>query len=115
MKKLNLFTHFDFNAFAKGKKFLVVGQKPWADYNSGEVLGTKVEIVITEDKTDYGISENEITVNNLYEKFIVKISKDKNVTVELGKEVRLINPRGSVYGDYRNQLSVTADGLQVVR
>ena len=93
----------------------MVGQKPWVDFNSGELLGTKYEAVIVEDKTDYGISNSDTYVNNLYEKFTVKVPKDKNVSVPMNSEIRLINPNANVYGDYRNQLSVTADGLQVVR
>ena len=115
MKKLNIFLHFDFAAFSKGKRFLTVGQKPWADYNSGEVLGTKYEVVITEDKTDYGVSGGEVSINNLYEKFAVKVPKDKAANVPMNVEVRLVNPRANVYGDFRNQLSVTADGLAVIK
>ena len=115
MKKLNQFINFDFAAFARGKRFLAVGQKPWVAYDSGEVLGTKLEVVIVEDKTDYGLPEGDMAVNNLYEKFVVKIPKDKPVSVPMNAEVRIVNPIANVYGDYRNQLSVTADGVQVVK
>lgn len=114
MKKLNIFLHFDFAAFSKGKRFLSVDQKPWADFKSGEVLGTKYELVIIEDKTDYGVA-GDATVNNLYEKFIVKVPKDKLSDIPMNAEVRLVNPRANVYGDFRNQLSVTADGLAVIK
>ncbi len=114
MKKLNIFLHFDFVAFAKSKRFLTVAQKPWADFKSGEVLGTKYELVIIEDETDYGVA-GDATVNNLYEKFIVKVPKNKAASVPMNVEVRLINPRANVYGDFRNQLSVTADGLTVMK
>ena len=112
MKKLNLFTRFDFEAFANGKKFMLIAQKPWTDYNSGEVLGTKFELVITQDKTDYGTQPDGERVSNLYEKFTVKVAK--NITMPLNVEVALTNPTANVYGDYRNNLSVVADGLKVI-
>lgn len=112
MKKLNIFTRFDFDAFASGKRFTLINQKPWADYNSGEVLGTKFELVITQDKTDYGTQADGEVVTNLYEKFTVKVPK--NITMPLNVEVAVVNPTASVYGDYRNNLSVVAEGLKVI-
>lgn len=112
MKKLSLFTRFNFEAFAADKKFLLLSQKPWTDYNSGEVLGTKFELVITQDKTDYGTQPDGERVSNLYEKFTVKVAK--NITMPLNVEVALVNPTASVYGEFRNNLSVVADGLKVV-
>lgn len=112
MKKLNMFARFDFEAFARGKRFLLIGQKPWADYNSGEVLGTKFELVITQDKTDYGTQPDGETVTNLYEKFTVKVPK--KLTLPLNVEIAIINPTASVYGEFRNNLSVVAEGLRVI-
>lgn len=112
MKKLNMFTRFDFDAFASGKRFLLIGQKPWADFNSGEVLGTKFELVITQDKTDYGTQPDGERISNLYEKFVVKVPKNLNMPTNV--EVAIINPTANVYGDYRNNLSVVADGIKVV-
>lgn len=112
MKKLNMFARFDFEAFATGKKFLLISQKPWTDYNSGEVLGTKFELVITQDKTDYGAQPDGERVTNLYEKFTVKVAK--NLTMPTNVEVAIINPIANVYGEFRNNLSVVAEGLKVV-
>lgn len=112
MKKLNQFTRFDFGAFSAGKRFLLIGQKPWADYNSGEVLGTKFELVITQDKTDYDTQPDGEAITNLYEKFTVKVPK--NLTLPNNVEVALVNPTATVYGEFRNNLSVVADGLKVI-
>lgn len=111
MKKLNLFTYFDFDEFAKNKKFMSIGQQEWKDFKTGSVLGTKVEVVIAQDKTDYGVQDGEV-VNNLYEKLIFKTPAD--ISVPMNVEVRPINAVATVYGDFRNQLSITADNIEVV-
>ena len=53
MKKLSQFSGFDDEAFSKGKLYLCTGQSEWKDYNTGEHLGTKVEVVIYRDDTAY--------------------------------------------------------------
>lgn len=111
LKKLNKFLYFDFDSFAKGKRFISVGQQEWKDFNNGNILGTRVEIVIAQDKTDYGLAEGEI-VNNLYEKLIIKVSKQ--ITIPMNVEVRPINAVATVYGDYRNQLSVIAEDIEII-
>ncbi|MFL0248030.1 hypothetical protein [Candidatus Clostridium stratigraminis] len=87
-----------------------IGQKEWKDFKTGDVLGTKVEVVIVQDKTDYGTTEGEV-VNNLYEKLIIKIPKQ--ITVPMNAEVRLKNAEATIYGEYRNQLSVVAEDIEI--
>ena len=111
MKKLNMFTYFDFDGFAKGKRLMSIGQQEWKDFNSGDVLGTKVEVVIAQDKTDYGVTDGEV-INNLYEKLIIKVPMQ--ITVPMNVEVRPINAKATVYGDYRDRISVTAENIEVV-
>ncbi len=111
MKKLNQFTTFDWNAFAKGKAFLATGKSEWKNFDTGEHLGTKIEAVIARDETEYDTHDGE-TVTNLYEKLTFKVRKDMDVPVNTQ-----IQPKGvvaSVYGDYRNQLSCTADDILIV-
>lgn len=111
LKKLNKFQYFDFEEFSAKKKFISVGQQEWKDYNTGNILGTKVEVVIAQDKTDYGTSEGEI-VNNLYEKLIFKIPMQ--ITLPMNVEVRPKNSKATVFGEFRNQLSITADDIEVI-
>ncbi len=111
MKKLNMFTYFDFNGFAKGKRFMSTGIQPWKSFDTGEVIGTKVEAVIVQDKTDYGNKEGDV-VSNLYEKVVFKVRL--NIDVPMNVEIRPINAEATVYGDYRNQLSITAQNIEVV-
>ncbi len=111
MKKLNMFSIFDWEGFAKGKRFLCIGKQEWKDFSSGEHLGTKIESVIAQDNTDYGAQEGE-TVTNQYEKLTFKVPHD--VDIPLNVEIRPKNVKATIYGDYRNQLSVYAEEIIAV-
>lgn len=111
MKKLGMFTFFDFEAFAKGKSFVSTGIQPWKVFESGEVIGTKVEAVIARDKTNYNCKEGEV-ISNLYEKVTFKLPMEIDIPINV--EIRPINAEATVYGDYRNQLSITAESIEVV-
>ncbi len=111
MKKLNQFTLFDWNSFQKGKTFVCIGISPWKDFESGEIIGTKVESVIASDETNYNVKDGE-TVTNLYEKLVFKVNKDIDIPINA-----VIHPKGvqaSVFGEYRNQLSCTAEDIVIV-
>ena len=111
MKKLNMFTHFDYDGFAKGKRFMSTGIQPLKDFDSGKVIGTKVEAVIIQDNTNYGNKEGEV-VSNQYEKLIFKVQK--HIDIPMNVEIRPVNAEATVYGDYRNQLSITAENIEVI-
>ena len=69
-------------------------------------------VVIMQDKTIYaGVPDGEV-VSNLYEKIIVKIPV--KISVPMNVEVRLINAVATVFGEFRNQLSVTAENVEVI-
>lgn len=113
MKKLNMFRKFNFEAFEKEKKFVVTGKSAWTDRdNKDSVLGVKFDVVIAVDKTDYGNKDGEV-INNLYEKFVVKVAK--NSDIPMNSEVKIIGANASVYGEYSEKLSVVADDIQVVQ
>lgn len=111
LKKLRNFLKFDDVEFFKGKRLLSVSQQPWKDFKTGEALGTKVEAVIAQDKTDYGLKDGEV-VSNLYEKLVFKIPKV--IEIPMNVEIRPKNPVATVYGDYQNQLSITAEDIEVL-
>lgn len=111
MKKLSQFTKFIFDDFSKGKVYRVTEVSPWTDFETKKHMGTKVGVVITEDTTLYATKDGEV-VTNQYEKLTFKIKKD--VTVPANARVVPVNPVAVVYGDYRNQLSVTADDIKVI-
>ncbi|MBQ9674227.1 MAG: hypothetical protein IJV39_06330 [Ruminococcus sp.] len=91
---------------------MFIRQSEWRDYDTQKVLGTKNELVIIEDNNDYGSTNGEV-VNNLFEKLVVKIPK-KLDNIPLQSKVRLVNPEAVVYGEFRNQLSITADDIEVI-
>lgn len=109
MKKLGLFSRFDTAAFLSGKVLIVTDIKDWIDFDTKKPLGRKVEVVIIEDKTVYPTKDGQ-AVSNLFEKFTVKVPRSV-VDVSIKDRVTLVNPVGTVYGDYRNLLSITADNI----
>lgn len=112
LKKLNRFTYFDIEGFLEKKKLVTVGITEWKNFDTPQnVMGTKVEVVIAADKTDYGNADGEV-VSNLYEKLTVKVPA--KIDVPMNVEVRLVNPEAIVYGEYRNALSITAENIEVV-
>lgn len=112
MKKLSIFNYFDIESFLAGLTLMFIRQSEWRDYDTQKVLGTKTELVIIEDNNDYGSTNGEV-VTNLFEKLTVKIPKQLD-NIPLQSKVRLVNPEAVVYGEFRNQLSITADDIEVI-
>ena len=113
MKYLTQFLHFDCSAFFSGKILQVISCKQWADFTSKEIVGSKITAVIVEDKTPYRVKDDE-QASNIYEKISIKIPT-KTLNVAPGTVVELVNPVGTVYGDYRNQLSIRAEDIKIVQ
>ena len=112
MKKLNKFLHFDWEAFAKDKEFRFAGNtRDWVDNNTSGRNGTTFDSVIFVDNTDYGDAPNESTTN-LYEKIAVKTRK--NINIPLNAVIQLKGVTATVYGEYRNMLSVIAEDVVVI-
>ena len=97
---------FDTPAFLRGKRLEVTGVSKWLDYD------TKVAVIITEDNTVYPVKDGEV-INNKYQPIAVKVRKT-DLNVPVGAVVELISPTGTVYGQYHNQLSITADDVKVI-
>ena len=110
MKQLNQFISFDFARFSAGLTFEVVDCTPWVNRDTGELLGTVVEVAIVKDLTDYG--EGKGKGLNKYEK--LKFKTPRSVSIASGMIVTPIKPVAKIYGEYRNQLSVTCDDVHVV-
>ena len=113
MKMLSKFTNFDLEGFLKDKVLMVTDCAPLEDYESKKVVGIKVEVTIFQDKTEYP-QVNGRTISNRFEKFLIKVH-DKTIDVPLNSIVVPVNGKGKVYGDFKNQLSVTADDVKIVQ
>ena len=111
LKKLSQFNVFDFRKFSEGKKYMCVGISDYVDYETKRHMGTKVEAVITEDRTRYQQKDGEC-VSNAFEKLTFKVLKD--IKVPINAYINPVNVDAKVYGDYRNQLSITCDDIQVI-
>lgn len=113
MNNLNQFMSFDTEAFFNAKKLQYVDQSNWVDHDSGTLLGTRVELVIIEDGTEYKPrADGTPARTNRFEKVTVKVPGAVSLPVDA--VVELVNPVGTVWGDYRNQLSVKADGVREI-
>ena len=109
---LGQFTSFDIDRFLKGKSLVVTGCKPWKDSNTDETVGTRVTVAIVVDKTEYVLKDGQ-NGSNRFEKFAIKVRKV--ISIPENTYVMPVNGVGSVYGDYRNNLSVTADDIKILQ
>lgn len=110
MRGLNQFQFFNWDLFAKDKVFIVVGNSEYSDYESKQHLGSKVECIIALDNTNYEYKNGNVFTNR-YEKICFKVRKDVNIPLDTRVVPKGVTAR--VYGDYRNQLSVVCEDIEV--
>ncbi len=113
MKGLNQFAGFDFERFCQGKRFLATASKEWVDYDTKQHLGTVVTVAITEDQTVYKPGKDGRAISNLFEKMDWKVERDINIPV--GVQVVPVDGVATIYGEYRNQLSVKVADIKVIQ
>lgn len=113
LKALNSFLKFDSEGFFRDKTLMAIGYSDWVDYESQKTLGTKIRVMIVKDGTPYKPGRDGTVPTNKWGQFNVKVPKRVEFNGEV--EIRLVNPQGVVYGDYRNELSVNADDVEIVR
>lgn len=113
MKKLTQFQNFDFDRFIDGKTLVVKDVKEWYEYQDGQItntqLGTRVELLIIRDDTEYANPED--SNSNFGETFSVKVENKFDLPLKFQDEVHIQGAVASVYGQYQNQLSVTAKNV----
>ena len=107
LKKLKKGLKFDAVWFFRGKTLTATASRPWVDFDSKEELGTKVDVVITKDTTDYG----DPAISNLFEKLTIKVAR--KIEVPVGSIVMPVDPECTVYGTYGENLSVKASDLRI--
>ena len=109
LKGLRLYEYWDADSFLADKRLLVTNTFPWIDFTSKEELGSKIEVVIIEDNTDYG----DLDINNLFEKLTIK-TKKKNLVIPIKSEIKCADVEGTLYGEYRNQVSLKCDNIKII-
>lgn len=119
LKGLSKFQKFDGERFFTGKQFLFTKLEEWNEGTDAEhmrTVGTKVTGVILIDETEYG-------------KDIKGINQGESITVKVRKPVSAFNnwqvfqtrfvvneiDKATIWGDFRNQLSIKVPTLQVVQ
>lgn len=113
LKGLRNFVKFDAYAFLKGKDLLLMKETPWIDYDSGKEIGAKLKVIIWTDDTKY----SKEGISNEGSEIDIKIPGLKSEEVDRNKRgfIRLKNPVGTVYGEYQNELSLKADGFDLIK
>lgn len=113
LKKVANYVRYDWQSFAKDKRFICTGCSEWKDHDTGKHLGSLVEATIIEDKTVYyDKNGNEVKVTNRFEKINMKVKKD--VDIPLDSIINPINVVAKPYGDFNSKISVTCDDIQIV-
>lgn len=114
MRALHQFESFDLDRFLAGKRLAITAITDLFDRSSGAPIGKKVECAIVEDHTAYSPNKDGNIITNLYEKVLIKVKYPHSVEASIGDEIIPVNATATVYGDYRNKLSITADGFKIV-
>ena len=110
MVHLKDFNSFDTVGFFKDKVLVARKCREWQDDKTGIHLGTKVTVAIDKDDTVYTLKDGEEDVDNEYEQVLIKVKND--VKFAKNTPVVLVNAVASIYGDYKEKLSVTAEDMQ---
>lgn len=112
MKYLSQFLKFDFESFSAKKAYLALNCSPWIDYDSKQKLGTRIEAVIYRDETPYRQKDGE-KGDNRFEKIVFKVSRD--ISLPENVFIQPVNATASIYGEYRNQISVKCSDIKVIQ
>ena len=107
LQGLSSFQKFDLESFLADKRLVYQKADPWVV--DGQEAGSKVTLLIMEDNTVYSKPD----INNSMEQLTVKVKSVAPSTYgklkPLATEVQITDIEKAVlYGEYRNQLSITA-------
>lgn len=118
MQKLNNFTYFNLSEFLENKILEIANIKEhryYVDGQPGDIDGVTLTVAIVKDSTDYGIPG----ISNLYQTFniIINGARLENVLsiYKPGARIGIAKySKATVYGNYRNQLSVKCNDISDV-
>ncbi|WP_288396052.1 hypothetical protein [uncultured Vagococcus sp.] len=108
-KGLSYFETFDAERYFQKKIIKVMKSETWKDFNTQEVIGSKYTVIVWEDKTEY----SKEGVSNVGDTYTVKVKDKEPKNISSPIDAVLINPQARVFGDFRNELSVTADDIKL--
>ncbi len=121
MKKLNLFNKFDYEAFAKGKVIYAIASEEKYEYVDGKVSDkfahTVYKCAIVRDNTEYinpHTKEKFTDVSNEGEALNIKVN-GRAKSFKPMSQFKLVNPRATIWGEFQNNLSVTADDIEFIQ
>ena len=104
----------DFDRFTKDKELAVKETRPMRDANTGIITGTRVEVMIWKDQTEYAPNKDGSIPSNLYNNFVVKVHK-KDLGLEINDIVEFKGVIAKIYGEYNNELTIDAEDVVVIR
>jgi hypothetical protein len=104
-----MFLNFDCERFLKEKTLMALAMADLND-SEGNRIGSKISTVIFEDKTDYGDSK----VTNAGDSFKIKVLNLNIKPIKMPCFIRLVKPTAKVWGEYQNNLSITAQDIQII-
>lgn len=114
MRKLMQFLNFDAEGFLEDKQVVFKGVREWREYKedgTGDLLGTKVDLLIMADDTFYENSEEQEL--NAGETLSIKTTQPMSYFEDCKKmatPMKITNiTKANVYGNYNNNLSIEAD------
>lgn len=108
---------FKAQSFFSGLTLAVLECAEWRDRVDGQlgpIKGTRLTLVVLDDKnTEYPPAKNGAPVSNRYAQLSVKCPK-MGLSLPVDTVVELVSPTAKVWGDYRNQLSITCEDVRPV-
>lgn len=104
----------DYSRFTKDKELAVKEVRPLRDPNTNLITGTRVEVMIWKDDTEYAPNKDGSIPTNLYNNFVVKVHK-KELNLEVNDIVEFKGVVAKIYGEYNNELTIDAEDVVVIR
>lgn len=109
-KGLREFEKFDSNGFLKDKVLRLMKSEVLQDYSTNKPLGSQYTIIVEEDHTKY---QKEDT-SNLGDRYVVKVLDKEPLKITSPVFVKLIEPEIRIYGDFRNNIAISAKDIQII-
>ena len=108
MKHLRDFLVFDLETFLKEKTLMVTECKPWQDFDTKDICGTKVEVAIVKDNTIYKNKDGETYKNYIGGATFLEMYD----AFRLGKIIYLMNdiPKGMLFDEIEGFNPIVLNG-----